>query len=139
VKIALFVPSSEIKLNIHAEIQANVTYKLVLDFDAYKSLVMAAGRLVLKPVIRVLTTSSAGYIQGSINTRAGVTAFGNGDTLSTMTGASNSFKIMYAKPGTYSLTVISADALYYDTTLTNISVVSGQVTNVGMITLRGKL
>ena len=139
VKIALKIPSTEIKLNIHAEITANVTYKLVLDFDATHSLVANAGGLLMKPVIRVLTTSSVGYIQGSVNVRASVAAYGNGDTLTTITGANNSFKIIYATPGTYSLTVISADALFYDSTLTNISVVSGQVTNVGMINLRAKL
>lgn len=139
VRIALKVPSSEIKLNIHAEIVANVTYKMVLDFDASRSLVTTATGLVMKPVINVLTTSSAGYIQGSVNVRSTVSAYGNNDTLSTITGANNSFKIMYAKPGTYSLTIVSADVMYYDTTLTNIAVVSGQVTNVGVINLRAKL
>jgi len=139
VKIALKIPSTEIKLNINAQITANATYKIVLDFDATRSLVTTAGGLIMKPVIRVLTTSSAGYIQGSVNVKASVLAYGNGDTLSTITGTNNSFKIMYAKPGTYSLTIVSADALFYDSTLTNISVVSGQVTNVGTINLRAKL
>ncbi|MFA5834586.1 MAG: DUF4382 domain-containing protein [Bacteroidota bacterium] len=139
VKIALKVPSAEIKLNLNVEIVANVTYKLVLDFDATKSLVTTPTGLVMKPVIKVLTTSSTGYIQGSVNIKSSVSAYGNGDTLSTLTGANNSFKIMYAKPGTYSLTIVSADAMYNDSTLTNISVVSGQVTNVGTINLRTKL
>lgn len=138
VKIALKVPSSEIKLNIDATIQADITYKLVLDFDATRSLVSNSSGLILKPVIKVLTVASTGVIEGSVNTKASVMAVGNGDTLSTITGTNNSFKIVYAKPGTYSLTVASADAMYYDTTLTNISVVSGQVTNVGTITLRAK-
>ena len=139
VKIALKVPSTEIKLDIQAEIVANVSYKLVLDFDATKSLVSNAGGLIMKPVIKVLTTSSTGYIQGSVNVKSSVAAYGNGDTLSTITGSNNSFKIMYAKPGTYSLAIVSANALFYDSTLTNISVVNGQVTSVGTITLRAKL
>jgi major membrane immunogen (membrane-anchored lipoprotein) len=139
VKLMLTVPSSEIKLNINAEIMANVTTTMVLDFDAGRSLVMTGAGLVMKPVIKVLTTSSAGYIQGSVNVRSSVAAYGNGDTLGTLTGVNNSFKIMYAKPGTYTVTIFSGDALFYDSTLTSVSVVSGQTTNVGVINLRAKL
>ncbi|NUN68603.1 MAG: DUF4382 domain-containing protein [Bacteroidetes bacterium] len=139
VRLSLKVPGDQIILNIHAELSANVTTSLVLDFDAGRSLVMTGAGLVMKPVIRVLSTSSTGYIQGIVNVRSSVTAYGNGDTLGTVTGANNSFRIMYAKPGTYSLTIVSGNAMFYDTTLTNISVVSGQTTNVGMITLRAKL
>ncbi len=139
VMLSLKVPSNQIIVNIHAEIAANVTTTLVLDFDAGRSLVMTGTGLIMKPVIRALTTSSAGYIQGSVNIRSSVTAYGNGDTLGTVTGSNNSFKIMYARPGTYSLTIVSGSALFHDSTLTNISVVSGQTTNVGMINLRAKL
>lgn len=139
VSIALKVPSSEIKLNINATVQAGFTYKLVLDFDATRSLVTTGGGMILKPVIKVLTTTSTGVIEGSVNTKASVTAIGNNDTLSTITGVNNSFKIVYARPGTYNVTIVSANAQYYDTTLTNISVVSGQTTNVGTINLRAKL
>lgn len=139
IKIALTVPSSEIKLNINATIRANVTYKLVLDFDATRSLVTTGTGLILKPVIKVLTTSSTGSIEGSVNTKASVMAVGGGDTLTTITGSNNSFKITYVKPGTYSLTVISASIAFHDTVLTNVAVASGQVTNVGTITLRAKL
>ncbi|MEW5799228.1 MAG: DUF4382 domain-containing protein [Bacteroidota bacterium] len=139
VRIALKVPSSEIKLNINAAIRANITYKLVLDFDATRSLVTTGTGLILKPVIKVLTTSSTGSIEGSINTKASVMAIGGGDTLSTITGSNNSFKIKYVKPGTYDLMIISGSIAFYDTTLTNISVASGQVTNVGTINLRAKL
>ncbi|MBI2427824.1 MAG: DUF4382 domain-containing protein [Ignavibacteriales bacterium] len=139
VKIALKVPSSEIKLNINATIRANVTYKLVLDFDATRSLVTTGTGMILKPVIKVLTTSSTGSIEGSINTKASVMAIGGGDTLSTITGSNNSFKIVYVKPETYNLMILSASVAYYDTTLTNVSVVSGQATNVGTINLRAKL
>lgn len=139
VKMGITVPSNEIKLNIHAEIMANVKYTMVLDFDAARSLVTTGAGLILKPVIKVLTTSSVGYIQGSVNVRSSVTAYGNGDTLSTVTGTNNSFKIMYAKPGTYTVTILSGSVLFYDSTLTNISVVSGQTTNVGVINLRATL
>ncbi|MHB1049301.1 MAG: DUF4382 domain-containing protein [Bacteroidota bacterium] len=137
--VALKVPSSEIKLNLNATIEANATLKIVLDFDATRSLVTTSAGMILKPVIKVLSTTNVGYIEGSVNTKASVMAVANGDTLSTVTGSNNSFKIMYAKPGTYNLTILSASIMYYDTTLTNISVVSGQTTNVGMITLRSKL
>lgn len=139
VKIALKVPSGEIKLNIHATIQANVTYKLVLDFDANRSLVYHNGGLIMKPVIKVLTTALSGSISGSINTKASVYAYGNNDTVSTVTGLNNGFKLSYMTPGTYTLFIQSADALYYDSTIVNIGVLQGQTTNTGTIALRSKL
>ena len=138
VKLALKVPSNEIKLNIHATIQADVKYKLVLDFDANRSLVSAGLGLIMKPVIKVLTTETTGFISGSVNTKASVYAYGNGDTLSTSTGTSNNFKLMYATPGTYSVMIQSADIAYYDSTIANVVVTQGQVTNMGSIALRLK-
>lgn len=138
VKIALKIPSNEIKLNIHAQIQANVTYKMVLDFDANRSLITTASGLAMKPVIKVLTTASTGFISGSVNTKASVYAYGNGDTVSTVTGTNNSFKLMYVPSGTYTVSVISANGMYYDSTFVNVNVAGGQTTNVGTISLRSK-
>ncbi len=139
VMIALKVPSNEIKLNIHATIQANVTYKMVLDFDANRSFVSNAGGLILKPVIKVLTTESTGSISGSVNTKASVYVYGNNDTLSTVTGTNNSFKFSYVTPGVYTVLIQSADALHYDSTIVNVGVVQGEVKNVGSISLRSIL
>ncbi len=138
-KIALKVPSKEIKLNIHAQIQANVTYTMVLDFDANRSLVTTAAGLAMKPVIKVLTTAQSGSVSGSVNTRASIYVYGNGDTVSTITGANGGFKLMYMQPGTYTLTIISANAAFHDSTMTNVNVAGNQVTTVGTIVLRSKL
>lgn len=139
IKSALKIPSTEIKLNINAQIQANITFKIVLDFDANQSLIVTAAGLVMKPVIKVLSTSSTGHISGSVNTKASVYAYGSNDTVSTVTGTDNGFKLMYVKPGQYTISIISASASYYDSTLMNITVSPGETTNVGVIVLRDKL
>lgn len=51
----LTIPSTEIKLNHPFTIEANKTTSLVLDFDATSSVVSAAGKYLLKPVVNIMT------------------------------------------------------------------------------------
>jgi hypothetical protein len=138
VKLALTVPSSEIKLNVDATIEANVTYKMVLDFDASRSLVSTGTGLIMKPVIRVLTAAQSGFISGSVNVKAAIFAYGSSDTLSTVTDNDNSFKLMYVKPGTYNVEIIPASDTYYSSTINGVAVMEGKTTSIGSITLLSK-
>jgi hypothetical protein len=139
VKITLTVPSAEIKLNVDATIQADVTYKMVVDFDASRSIVSTGTGLIMKPVLKVLTTSQSGFISGSVNTKAAVFAYSGTDTISTVTGESNMFKLMYVKPGTYAVEVVpAATNSYYSTTINGVTVTAGETTNIGAISLQAK-
>jgi hypothetical protein len=138
VKLALKVPSAKIKLNVDATIEAGAAYKIVVDFDAAHSIVANANGLIMKPVLRVLTTEQTGFISGSVNVKAAVFAYGNGDTLSTVTGESNSFKLMYVQPGSYDVEILPSSDTYYSSTINGVVVTEGKTTTVGSITLQPK-
>ena len=66
----LTIPSgseSGLKLQIHAELTEGITYSVLLDFDAAKSIVATgSGSYNLKPVIKAITEAQDGAIQGSV-------------------------------------------------------------------------
>ena len=69
--IALSTPSAQqsgLKLQVNAELQEGVTYRLLLDFDAARSIVKAgaSGKYNLKPVIRTILQAQSGAIKGLI-------------------------------------------------------------------------
>lgn len=144
----LTIPSgteSGLKLNVDVTIKSNTTYVMTLDFNANQSIISQGGilssKFILKPVIRVITTSSNGEIEGIVLpsiARPSVTAFNSSDTVSTVADTSGHFVVGYLSSGNYSLMVSPSDTAYGDTTITNVSVTAGNATNVGTITLSGK-
>jgi hypothetical protein len=146
---SLVTPSgsqSGIKLNVDATIIADETYILTIDFDANRSIVKSGSpsspMYHLKPVIRVLTTGTTGFIAGTVlptSTIPTLSAYSTApDTISTAADTNGAFKFIYVNPGTYTLYIASNDALYYDSTMTNINVTALNTTNLGTITLRHK-
>jgi hypothetical protein len=141
----LEIPSgsqSGLKLNLQANIIGGVTYVLVLDFDASRSIVVTGnGRYMLKPVIKLLASAVSGSMTGVVAPAAAVPsiwAIAGTDTSSTIVDTAGFFKFKYLSPTTYSLTIIPADTTYRDTTLTNVIVVAAQNKDVGTITLHQK-
>lgn len=142
----LGIPSGEqsgIKLNRAFEIQPDLLYELILDFDAGRSIVLTGnGQYILKPVIRVVPLVISGTISGSINPAfaAGyVYAINGTDTAGTIAGQlTGSFKLMALLQQSYRVEVFSASPDYNDTTFTNIIVNERQNTELGLITLSEK-
>lgn len=69
--VALTTPSGQtsgLKLQINQELKADVTYEILLDFDAAKSVVPRGntGQYNLKPVIRTNTLAIKGGIRGKV-------------------------------------------------------------------------
>ncbi|MEN8121411.1 MAG: DUF4382 domain-containing protein [Bacteroidota bacterium] len=68
----LTIPSaytSGLKFNVHAQLEAGLTYNLWIDFDASKSVVhTGSGTYHLKPVIRTYTEATSGAIKGYVVT-----------------------------------------------------------------------
>ena len=66
----LTIPSgseSGLKLQIHEDLTEGITYSVLLDFDAAKSIIATgSGKYILKPVIRTITEAQDGAIQGSV-------------------------------------------------------------------------
>jgi Domain of unknown function (DUF4382) len=141
----LEVPSgsqSGLKLNVQATILPGVRYVARLDFDASRSILMTGnGRYKLKPVIKVLTDAVSGSMTGIIapdTAYATVRAIVGTDTSTTLADSTGYFAFESLLPATYMLTIVPADTMYRDTTLTGIGVFAGQNTDVGTIILQGK-
>jgi hypothetical protein len=58
---------SGLKLNLHEELLSGVTYKILLDFDAARSVKNNGQSYALKPVIRVMSEAQDGALKGNIS------------------------------------------------------------------------
>lgn len=142
----LEIPSGEqsgIKLNHAFEIQPDLLYELILDFDAGRSIVLTGnGQYKLKPVIRVIPMVISGSISGIINPvfAAGYVYAINGmDTAGTVADPlSGSFKLMALPKQSYRVEVFSSSPDYNNATFNNIIVIENQNTELGLITLSEK-
>jgi len=138
---ALSTPSGQtsgIKLNLHTQLDAGVSYTFWLDFDAGKSINETGnGKFQLKPVIRAYSSLTNGKIEGYIlPTTAFATVYvTNGvDTVSAIPAADGHFVISGLSEGTWTLSV-QPSVLPFATYTTNVTVSYGLIANVGVITL----
>jgi hypothetical protein len=138
----LKIPSgyqSGIKINHQFWIEENETYELLLDFDAQKSIIEKGnGEYQLKPVIRAIPMQTSGSISGTVNPEeAEAFALASPDTVSSShTDIDGFFKLVGLPAGTYSVQIVPDDDAYADSTITDVVVVGGQTTNLGIIELR---
>ncbi|MEO9801591.1 MAG: DUF4382 domain-containing protein [Reichenbachiella sp.] len=141
----LTVPSgseSGLKLNVNADIQAGITYKLVIDFDAAKSVVMAgnSGKYNLKPVIRALMEATTGAIHGTISpasTAAVVYAIAGEDSVSSYPDETGEFLIRALDAGTYTVSSVPDEASGLSAaTMENIAVTVGETTEAGVLEMK---
>jgi hypothetical protein len=131
---------SGLKLNVHSTLQPGVLYELLLDFDANQSIVVEGnGTYKLKPVIRVISVATSGSIHGIVVTPtalpATVTATNSATLIaySTVTDVNGNFLLRGLPAGTYSVT-ITPEAPFTATTVDNVSVTIGDLTELGPIT-----
>ncbi len=128
--------SSGLKVKINSFIQAGITYKLWLDFDACRSIVSKGnGGYNLKPVIRSYTSATSGSIHGVIKPDSAVTylfAFNSTDTFGTVPGSGGSFQILGMDSGLYDI-YFQADSFYNDSLIQAIPVNLGLVTDIDTI------
>ena len=137
-EIDLDTPSasqSGLKIKIHTMLEAGVTYKLVLDFDAAKSIVKAgnSGKFNLKPVIRAKMEAQTGAIKGMINpidTDCVVYAIVGVDSISTYPNEEGKFLIRALDANTYKVVAIpSLGSGLDEVAKENIEVLIGEVTD----------
>lgn len=140
----LTVPSgstSGLKLNVHEEIEAGVTYTFWLDFDAAQSIHQTGnGKYILKPVLRLYTETASGSIEGYVFPAEAlplVTAFNATDTLTAIPDSLGYYKISGVPVGTYLVDFTSElDSLPYTTqTVVDVQVVNGETSQLETITL----
>ena len=132
---------SGLKLKVNETLEPDLTYDIILDFDAAKSVVKAgnSGKYNLKPVIRTVVEQSSGSIKGSVDpdsVTSAVYAILGEDSIGTYTNDEGAFLIKGLDPNTYSLYVDpGANSGIKDTTLTDLKVDLGLVTETGKIIL----
>lgn len=137
VSYGLKVPSgssSGLKIKINEQVLSGVTYSLVLDFDAAKSVVEKGnGTYSLKPVIRATLDESKGAIQGVIvpkDVPSVVYAISGTDTFGSYSNENGDFLIGALIPGVYNVLVEPSTSSQLNNYSENSITVSAGVTTV---------
>lgn len=141
-EIDLKVPSgsqSGLKLNVHESLLDGITYNILLDFDAARSVVEAgaSGKYILKPVIHTIVEAENGAIEGVVEPEGinpAVFAIQGDDTVRTTYATDEGYYKLIALPaGLYDVSFDAAD--YQSATVEDVDVVIGQITPVDTVTL----
>jgi hypothetical protein len=135
---------SGLKLKIDAELQRDVTYQLLLDFDVAKSIVARGnGDFNLKPVIRTITTAVAGGIRGTVSpvearplVLAIRTSATPNDTMSTTADAAGAYLIRSLPAGTYRVDFLTSHTGTRNKSQSNVPVTNDRITELGLQDLR---
>jgi hypothetical protein len=141
VDYALQTPSAQqsgLKLNIHQDVSEGIVYKLLLDFDASRSIVKTGNnKYILKPVIRTTLQAAGGSIKGFVkpdSVQTAVYAIKGVDTFGTYT-QNGSYMIKALSAGSYNLLFVPTDTTFKQTTKTGVVVTNGVVTTVDTVTV----
>ena len=143
--VALYTPSGQtsgLKLHIDEELKADVTYEMMLDFDAARSVVPRgnSGQYNLKPVIRILTQAVKGGIRGKIDpaaARPGILVMAGTDTIAGgfPDAATGDFLIKGLPAGDYQVEFTAAEP--YKTKETRMTTVTNtDITDMGTVSLQ---
>lgn len=135
-----------VKLNVNAQIEENIQYVLLLDFDAARSVVEAGNqqsnaRYLLRPVIKAKNKAITGTIAGTVNpaeARPTIYAIQNSDTLTSTLAdtSSGEFELIGLEEGSYDISVNPRNSSYQTRDTTNINVTVGETNNIGTITVQ---
>jgi hypothetical protein len=125
---------SGLKINIHQDIQEGILYKILLDFDAARSIVKTGNNnYILKPVIRATMQATGGSIKGYIlpnNIQTSVFAIQGTDTVAGTYSSNGNYVIKSLNAGTYNLSFVPSD-----TPVHKVQNLSGIVVNNNMVTV----
>lgn len=139
----LSTPSAQqsgLKVKVNKVLAEGIAYKIVLDFDAAKSVVKTGeGTYILKPVIRAITEINGGSISGNVEPAGivSIAVWSEGQTepvTTTQSDEEGKFLIRGLTQDSYRLTfdgpgdepVIEKDG---------VEVVSGEVTDIGVVAI----
>ncbi|WP_299989966.1 DUF4382 domain-containing protein [uncultured Pontibacter sp.] len=131
--------TSGVKLQLNADLREDVTYVVLLDFDAAKSVVARGnGQYNLKPVIRTVTQAIAGAIQGRVtpaDLKPGIYVISAAnDTIGGFANENGDFLIKGVRAGTYTVKFYTEND-EHNKTVENVTVAQDQVKNIGTIDL----
>lgn len=143
IEYPLTIPSgsqSGLKLLVNYVLVPGITYSVLVDFDAAKSIVKTGnGEYKLKPVLKVITNSVDGGISGDIdpnNVNSMVYAVQNSDTLGgAMPDSLGNFLINGLEAGTYDV-IIDPQSPFKKDTVSSQTVSNGSILDLGTINLK---
>ena len=139
----LSTPSAQqsgVKLQINTTLMAGITYEILLDFDAARSVVEAgnSGKYNLKPVVRAIAEAQDGGISGIVlplEATPVIYAIQGQDTItSAYTDSEGAFLLQKLEPGSYTVGIEPVSG-YNEEILTDIQVALGEINDVGTIQL----
>jgi len=142
--VTLSTPSAQqsgLKIQVNTDINEGITYKILLDFDAARSIVSAgaSGKYNLKPVIRSVVEAENGAIKGIVSPAAStpvVYALTGADTVATAFADQTTGKFLIKGLIANNYKVVIAPKTGYQTvTKENVAVAKGSVTDLGTITI----
>lgn len=143
----MFVPSGAqtgVKLNINAEIEEDIEYVLLLDFDASRSVVKAGENdqnpFILKPVIKANEKAITGNIEGTVDPATAepvVYAIADSDTLASTVANTETgyFRLIGLVEGTYEVSIDPRNSDFQNETVPDVSVVVEETNSLGTIEL----
>lgn len=141
----LKVPSGTqtgVKLNVNAEIEENITYVLLLDFDAARSVVQAGNsqsvEYLLKPVIRATNEAVTGAIAGTVDpaeSKPTIYAIQNSDTLASTIAdtSSGDFELIGLEEGSYDVSINPRNDDFQTMDTTGVQITIGETNDLGTI------
>ena len=140
---------SGLKLLVNTTLNAGVTYKFTLDFDAARSVVKTgSAKYILKPVIKVITEAESGAISGVVKPASENVAVyvisGTGDSADTVATSyapvdDMNYLLSGVPAGTYNLAFDPGETSTYNSfTMDNVSVSLGEVTQADTVNLELK-
>ncbi len=136
----LSTPSAEqsgLKLLVNQTLNADIDNEILLDFDAYSSIIQTGnGTYKLKPVVRTVVSATSGTIKGSVTPIgiASVTATSaTAVEYSSAVNTAGQFQISGLPPGVYTLT-ITPELPLLPVIQTDVVVTAGVATDVGIVT-----
>lgn len=139
----LTTPSAQqsgLKLQLHTTLEEGITYEVLLDFDAARSVVEAgnSGMKILKPVIRAMADPLDGAITGTIlplEATPAVYAIQGEDTItSAFTDDSGVFLLQGLEAGLYKVGVDPSGGFSQES-VEDVAVSLGEITDIGTVEL----
>jgi hypothetical protein len=139
---ALKTPSAQqsgLKLKLNQDVVEGLSYKLLLDFDASRSIVQTgSGKYNLKPVIRSSIEAIGGSIKGVVlpgTFATAVYAIQGADTVAGTTATNGAYLLKGLPAGSYSLAFAPSNTAYQQQTKTGVQVMVNNVTKVDTVRL----
>jgi hypothetical protein len=140
--IKLETPSAQqsgLKLNIHQDVNEGITYKLLMDFDASRSIVQTGNaKFMLKPVIRTTLEAIGGSIKGFVapdSLATAVYALQGTDTIAGTYTLNGAYMLKGLSAGTYSLAFAPSNTTFQKQTKAGVTVTTNSVTVVDTVRL----